>query len=97
MVAIASSNTVFIRLAYIVYMITFFFLLVVMGYGIITSGAQRWIKIGSISFQPSEFVKISLILALAKVFPATRESRGLSLRDLSLPIFDPSSTHGFDP
>ena len=46
--------------AYIIYTITFFLLLVVMGYGLITSGAQRWVKIGPISFQPSEFVKISL-------------------------------------
>ncbi|OGP68838.1 MAG: rod shape-determining protein RodA [Deltaproteobacteria bacterium RBG_13_47_9] len=72
--------------AYIVYTVAFFFLLVVMGYGIITSGAQRWIKIGSISFQPSEFVKISLILALAKFFQRPPGREGYSLKDLTLPF-----------
>ncbi len=72
--------------AYIVYMVAFFFLVVVMGYGIITSGAQRWIKIGSISFQPSEFVKISLILALAKFFHRPPSREGFSLKDLSFPF-----------
>ena len=72
--------------AYIVYTVAFSFLLVVMGYGIITSGAQRWIKIGSISFQPSEFVKISLILALAKFFQRPPSREGYSLKDLTLPF-----------
>ena len=72
--------------AYIVYTVAFFFLLVVMGYGIITSGAQRWIKIGFISFQPSEFVKISLILALAKFFQRPPSREGYSLKDLTLPF-----------
>jgi rod shape determining protein RodA len=73
--------------AYIVYAVAFFLLLVVMGYGIITSGAQRWIKIGSISFQPSEFVKISLILALAKFFKRPPGREGYSLKDLFFPFF----------
>ncbi|MFB3885459.1 MAG: rod shape-determining protein RodA [Thermodesulfobacteriota bacterium] len=72
--------------AYILYTIAFFFLLVVMGYGIITSGAQRWIKIGSISFQPSEFVKISLILALAKFFQRRPSREGFGLKELTFPF-----------
>ena len=87
MVAIAFTEYRFYSdFAYIVYTVAFFFLLVVMGYGIITSGAQRWIKIGSISFQPSEFVKISLILALAKFFQRPPVREGYSLKDLPLPF-----------
>ena len=72
--------------AHIVYMVTFVFLLAVLGYGIITSGAQRWIKIGPLSFQPSEFVKISLILALAKFFHRPPHRNGYTLKQLSLPF-----------
>jgi rod shape determining protein RodA len=72
--------------AYILYTISLVLLVAVLGYGIITSGAQRWVKIGPVSFQPSEFVKISLILAVAKFFqrPPTRE--GYSLRNLTFPF-----------
>jgi len=77
---------VYSDLAYIIYMIALFLLLVVMGYGMITSGAQRWIRIGSLSFQPSEFVKISLIMALAKFFHRPPNREGYTLRNLPLPF-----------
>jgi len=87
MVVIAFTEYRFyLDFAYIVYTVAFFFLLVVMGYGIITSGAQRWIKIGSVSFQPSEFVKISLIFVLAKFFQRPPAREGYSLRDLPIPF-----------
>ena len=72
--------------AYIVYTTALFLLIVVLGYGMITSGAQRWVKIGSLSFQPSEFVKISLILALAKFFHRPPHPKGYSLKQLPLPL-----------
>jgi rod shape determining protein RodA len=72
--------------AYIVYTTALFLLIVVLGYGMITSGAQRWVKIGSLSFQPSEFVKISLILALAKFFRQPPQPKGYLLKQLPLPL-----------
>lgn len=71
---------------YIVYTIALFFLLTVLGYGIITSGAQRWVKIGSLSFQPSEFVKISFIIALAKFFQRPPDREGYLLQNLYFPF-----------
>ena len=73
-------------IAYVAYTVTLLCLLTVLVYGIITSGAQRWVKFGSISFQPSEFVKISLILALAKFFHRPPPRNGYSLKDLVLPF-----------
>jgi rod shape determining protein RodA len=72
--------------AYMVYFVTLFLLLTVMAYGYITSGAQRWIRIGSVSFQPSEFVKISFILALGKFFQRPPGREGYALKDLTHPF-----------
>lgn len=72
--------------AYGIYFITFLLLIIVMAYGIITSGAQRWVRIGSISFQPSEFIKVSLIIALAKFFQRPPAREGYSLKQLPIPF-----------
>ena len=40
-------------------------LLFVTGPGLSVSGAKRWIKLGPISFQPSEFLKVTLLLYVA--------------------------------
>ena len=72
--------------AYIVYTVALFFLVVVLAYGMITSGAQRWIRIGFINVQPSEFVKISFILALAKFFHRPPGREGYSLKHLAFPF-----------
>ena len=76
----------YLDFSYIVYVITLALLLIVLGYGIITSGAQRWVRIGFLSFQPSEFVKISFILALAKFFQRTPHREGYSLKNLFFPF-----------
>ena len=71
--------------AYLIHGVTVFLLVVVMVFGMITSGAQRWIRIGSLSFQPSEFVKVSLIIVLAKYFEKPPDRKGLALKDLLIP------------
>jgi rod shape determining protein RodA len=72
--------------AYIIYTVSVFLLLVVLTYGIITSGAQRWIRIGFINFQPSELVKISFVFALAKFFHRPPGREGYSLKHLGFPF-----------
>ena len=48
-------------------------------------GAARWIDIGSFTFQPSEFMKLCLIIALAKYLHDDPRNEERSLRDLAIP------------
>lgn len=57
----------FLSVAYIIYGIHIIFLILVLVIGRTVLGAQRWISIGGIGFQPSEFSKIFTILALARM------------------------------
>ena len=45
-------------------------------------GSSRWIYIGSYSFQPSEFMKLFLVIALAKYLHDDPRSEGRTLKDL---------------
>ena len=56
------------RYAYVFYIFTLFLLVVVDVSGHIGMGAQRWINFGFFKLQPSELMKIALIMALAKYF-----------------------------
>lgn len=72
--------------AYPAYGVSLLLLVGVLIYGMVTSGAQRWVKFGSISFQPSEFVKICIIVSLAKFFHRSPGRAGYSLRHLPVPF-----------
>ena len=52
----------------LLYVVSIASLLAVMVFGRTYLGAKRWVQIGSFHFQPSEWVKLVLILAMAKYF-----------------------------
>ncbi len=57
-----------IQFAYPIYGLTFVLLVYVEAAGEIGMGAQRWIDLGIIQLQPSEIMKVALVLALARYF-----------------------------
>jgi rod shape determining protein RodA len=58
-------------------------LLAVLVFGVKVLGARRWIRMpGGSHFQPSEWVKLILILAIARYFQDLRQREDLSLGDL---------------
>lgn len=66
MVSLASINYRFIRsFAIAIYGLTLLMLAVVPFIGTTIGGATRWIYVGPIGFQPSEFAKLGVLLALA--------------------------------
>ena len=56
------------NLAYTLFFINILALVLIMFIGTETYGATRWIRIAGVSLQPSEFIKVSLILCLAKYY-----------------------------
>lgn len=54
--------------AYIIYFACLFVLVVVDIIGHTGMGAQRWLRLGGLNLQPSEFMKLAVILALARYF-----------------------------
>jgi len=73
------------RVAYIVYFGNIILLVLVLIIGKASLGARRWIGIGTLTIQPSEFMKISMILCLAKYFETDRIQGGYGLKELALP------------
>lgn len=56
------------RLVYPIYAVGLVSLILVEIMGHVGMGAQRWINLGFIQIQPSEFMKIAVVMALAKYF-----------------------------
>ncbi len=75
-----------LRYSYLLYVISLILLASVEFYGTIGMGAQRWISLSYISLQPSELMKIALILALARYFHGGSLEDYASLRFLIIPI-----------
>ena len=59
-------------LSYIAYIIVILMLIWTINFGISASGSQRWINLYFINIQPSELMKIFIILCLAKYFHRKR-------------------------
>ena len=73
------------RLGYVLYVIGIILLLLVFILGKDIRGSSRWISIGSFGFQPSEFMKLFMIIALAKYLHDDPKTEERSLKDLLIP------------
>ncbi|MEQ1929222.1 MAG: rod shape-determining protein RodA [Parvularculaceae bacterium] len=59
-------------LAYPIYAVALIALIMVPIFGVERLGAQRWIDLGHFQFQPSELMKVGLVLALARYYHGLR-------------------------
>ncbi len=67
---------IWLRYAYAIYLVALGLLVAVEFIGSVGMGAQRWVDLGFFQLQPSEVMKIAMVLALARYF------HGLSLEDV---------------
>ena len=73
------------RAAYVFYFVTLLLLLAVEVFGHIGMGAQRWINFGAFKLQPSELMKIGLVLFMARYFSAITMQGIHSVRGVIIP------------
>lgn len=73
------------RLGYLLYGCGIVFLVLVFILGKDIRGSSRWIAIGSFGFQPSEFMKLFLIIALAKYLHDDPRTEARNIKDLIAP------------
>ena len=67
--------------AYIIYALVFALLIFVEFQGVVSGGAKRWIDLGPINIQPSELMKLALILAVARYF------HSINADEIGRPVF----------
>ena len=76
----------FHSISYFLYFIVLLLLLYASLYGITVSGSQRWINLYFINLQPSELMKIVIILCFAKFYHRMQIDNVNSFRNLIVPI-----------
>jgi len=73
--------------AYLIYGICIVCLVLVHFVGYTARGSQRWLSLGGLAFQPSEFMKLAIILFLARYFDSHKSVKPYTLRELIIPLF----------
>ena len=73
------------RHAYLIYLVVLLLVLAVPLIGQVGGGSRRWIRLGPVSIQPSEFVKLAMVLVCARHFSLTPPAK-LGLREAVVPL-----------
>lgn len=98
LVLIAVSNvkiSVWRKYGMVLYCVCLLALIAVAVTGKITMGAQRWLRIGTLTIQPSELMRISLIIVLAKYFSTTTINANRHTATLLVPTLMTAIPVGF--
>lgn len=66
LVALSVPTQTLHRYSYLIYGLCIVLLVGVLLFGVVSHGSRRWFSLGSVNFQPSELVKLGLVLGLAR-------------------------------
>lgn len=72
----------FIKFAYVIFGFGIVLLIIVLVAGRTGMGAQRWINLGFVSFQPSEFFKLFFIMAVSRYLSAKELTKKINFGEL---------------
>lgn len=76
------------RYAFIMYAVALALLVMVACFGVVVNGSRRWLDLGVFKLQPAEFMKLGLIVTMARVLSKAppRDSSSYSFRELCVPL-----------
>jgi rod shape determining protein RodA len=77
---------VIVQYAYVIYGVSIALLVLVFIFGYTSHGSQRWLGGGFFAFQPSELMKIVIIITLARYFEDHKSSESYKLKELLWPL-----------
>ncbi len=81
------STSFWKRVTPLIYLAGCGLLLFILFDGVVAGGARRWLDLGPVRMQPSEFMKLGVILALARIFTRERAPRdGYTIVSLLIPF-----------
>lgn len=79
-----TPKTIF-RFSYPIYILNIILLVLVLLMGKKGMGAQRWLVLGPVRLQPSELMKISLAMALARYYAKNAPDKELDIKSIIMP------------
>ncbi len=84
-ISLTISSKNMLRYSYLIYALNLFLLVLVLILGKKGMGAQRWLVFGGVRFQPSETMKIALVLCLSRFFTHHYSDVAIGLKELIIP------------
>ena len=74
------------RIGYIFYLVILFMLFWALYFGVTASGSQRWISLYVFNLQPSELMKIAIIISFAKFYHRTKSMEVNKIKNVVQPL-----------
>ncbi|MBF0187210.1 MAG: rod shape-determining protein RodA [Magnetococcales bacterium] len=85
-IALWGDDKFFRRYSYLIYGAILFLLVIVALMGTIGMGARRWLDLGFFRLQPSELMKVAVVMALARFYHDRTVSGHIGWRQIAVPM-----------
>ncbi len=88
-VGMAIPTQTLYRYSFVIYGGALLLLVAVAGFGVVVNGSRRWLDVGLFKLQPAEFMKLGLIVTMARLLAKSPPKNAIaySLRELLVPAF----------